>query len=167
MQSNYLGNSAIEQVGTDPKFIRVYNDTGSAVLNGVITLVVPKFIAGKGVVAVMAAVATNATESNTVGIVNNPGKTGIANAEYGLVQVKGLYGAAASGQAAAYGVSTSGSVAANDYLEVLNATAVFIDAGTNGGAVKLSEACALAVALIDTDVWSVYLLGGLCSIQAS
>jgi hypothetical protein len=167
MQENYLGNSVIEEIGRDPKFIRVYNNTASAVLNGVVTLVVKKWTTLLGVQAVMAAVATNATESNIIGIVNNPGQTGIADKAYGLVQIKGLYGSAAVGAAAAYGAATSGTVHANDYLQVLNGAAVFIDEGGNGGEVEPTDALALAVENITTDVWSVYLLGKLASIQAA
>lgn len=167
MIPNYLGNSAVEITGTDPQFIRVYNNTASAVLNGVVTLVVSKWTTLVGVQAVMAAVATNDVESNIVGIVNNPGKTGIAAYSYGLVQIKGLYGSAAVGSAAAYGAPTSGTIHANDYLEVIDAGVAFIDQGTNGGAVEPSNACALAVELITTDTWSVYLLGKQCGVAAS
>ena len=168
MVENYLGNSVVEEIGTDPKFIRVYNHTTSEVLNGVVTLVVKKWTTDLGVHAEMAAVATNDTAaSNIVGIVNNPDETGIAAHSYGLVQIKGSYGSAAVGTAAAYGVTTSGSVAANDYLEVIDGTAVLIDGGTNGGAVRVKNYCALAEELITTDTWKVYLIGEPCSIAAS
>ena len=167
MQENYLNASVVSVMGSDPQFIRVYNTTASAVTNGTIVCVVKKWTTGVGVQAVMITPAENAAEANVIGIVNNPMSTGIAATSYGLVQIKGLYGSAASGTATAYGVTTSGTVTANMYLEVLSATQVFIDAGTLGGTAVLTNVCAIAVELIDTYTWSVYLFGRFCSVAAS
>ena len=161
MPVNYLGASAIDELGTDPKFVRVYNDS-TVVLNGVLKLIVKKWISGIGVVNVMLAITQNDSDSNIIGIVNNPGATGIAASTYGLVQVKGLYGSPAVGQAAAYGAPMSGTTAANDYLKATAAQLYFAPISTGvtmGGGVRGDHACAIAVALIDTDIWSVYLLG--------
>ena len=166
MAENYLASSQVEEIGTDPKFVRVYNDS-TVVLNGVVKLIVKKWITGIGVVNVMAAVATNDTVSNIVGIVNNPGTTGIAASKYGLVQVKGLYGSAAVGAAPLYGVTTSGTVAANDYMEADNGQTYLSAHGTGsvmGGGVRVDECCGIAVELLDTNTWSVYLLGELCAV---
>lgn len=165
-QPNYLANSATEELGQDPKFVRVYNDS-TVVLNGVIKMVVRKWITGIGVVNVMLAPTSNNTDSNLIGIVNNPGSTGIAASTYGLVQVKGLYGSAAVGQAAAYGATTTSTIAANDYLKVVNSATTFAACSTGvtvGGGVRTTLACAIAVELITTNTWSVYLLGELCSV---
>lgn len=167
MTLNYSGMSAIEdQLGNDPRFVRVYNDS-TVVLNGALKMVVKKWITGIGVVNVMLAPASNATESNVIGIVNNPGTTGIAASTYGLVQVKGLYGSAAVGQAPAYGVTTNGTVAANDQLKAANGQTYLAPLSTGvtmGGAVEGALCCAIAVELITTNTWSVYLLGKLASI---
>lgn len=158
----YLGNSGIETREGDGKtFVKVYNDTGSAVSNGAIKVISLKFVSGQGVIAAVAAPATNDFDVNVIGIVANSPSSSIANLSYGWVQVYGLYGTDTTG------ATTSGTVAANDRLEVLNAGVAFIDAGTDGGAVETPESCAVAVANVTTNVWQVFLLGKRSSIKAA
>lgn len=164
MVNNYTDLSAIGKVDAGgKKYVTVYNDTGSTISNGAIKLLVPKWIAGKGVVMVAVALATNTTETNTVGICDNNPASGIAAGDYGNFLVEGLYGSKADG----YGVTTSGSVAANDQLEILNAATALIDAGADGGAALLPEAVAIAVEEVTTNVWAVYLIGKQSQIKAS
>ena len=163
---NYLNQSAIETMGQDPAFVRVYNDS-TVVLNGVLKMVVKKWITGIGVVNVMLAPSSNATDSNIIGVVNNPDSTGIAASSYGLVQIRGLYGSAAVGMAPAYGVTTTSTIAANDYLKAVNAQtylAAISTGATVGGGVRTALACAIAVELITTNTWAVYFLGEPCSV---
>ncbi len=147
------------------RYVRVYNNSGSAISNGAIKNIVEGWITGKGVVKVPVAPATNATESNVIGIVDNNPTGSIANGEYGNVLVEGQYGSLAEG----YGVATSGTVTANDQLEVLNGGTAFIRSGSGNDALAaiLNETCAVSVENVTTNVWAVHLIGRQHSIEAS
>lgn len=153
---NYRGNSAVAMPNDtqgDVKFVNVYNNTGSALTAYCPYNLVPGWITGKGVVYVPIAAATNAAVTNLIGVP----QTALADATYGLIQVGGLVPICA----------TSGSVAANDNLQVIDAGVALIDEGTNGLAIHTADACGTAVALVATDQWQVYLFGKRCSIAGS
>lgn len=154
MIPNYLKNSAVEidQAG-DVVIVKVYNDTGSAIAVGVPKLIVNKWITAIGAVAAPLAAATNTAVANIVGVPLEAH----ANATYARYQIKGLV---------PY-VVTSGTVAANDNLEIINAGAALIDEGTDGGAVETSGALGVAVENVTTNVWKVYLRGKQVSVAAS
>lgn len=158
---NYYANEA--QLGK--RYERVYNNSGSAISNGAIKMIVEGWITGKGVVKVPITPVTNATVSNVIGIVDNNPTGSIANAEYGNVLVEGQYGSLADG----YGASTTGTVTANDQLEVLNTGTAFLRSGSgNDGLAKiLDESCAIAVENVTADVWAVHLFGRPHSVEAS
>lgn len=163
--NDYTGNSNPGKAeGGGKEYRTVYNDSGSAISNGAIKLLVEKVVSGVGLVLVPIAAATNATTSNVIGICENAGGS-IANGAYGQFLVKGLYGSVSGG----YGVTCAAGVADNDQLEVINAGTTFLDAGTDGGTVILDETCALAVdEVVDaSDTWVVYLHGRQCTIAGS
>lgn len=166
MLPNYLRSNIVEHLsGNGKTIVRFYNDTSGTLSRGAIKVASPKFIAAEGVVVAVAAPATQATDSNIIGIVigDLEGATTVADATYGLLQIEGPFGSLAE----AFGVPTTGTVAANDGLQVLNAAAALIDSGGNGGAVLLPETVAIAIELVTTDVWAVYLLGKPSSIEAT
>lgn len=154
--ANYRGNSAVAMPKDDQgdvAYINVYNNTGSALTAYQPYNLVPGWITGKGVVYVPIAAATNATPTNIIGVP----QTALANATYGLIQVGGLVPICA----------TSGTVNANDCLQIIDGGKALIDEGGNGLAVMSTDACGVAVANVDTDQWKVYLFGRRCSIAAS
>lgn len=137
----------------DVKFINVYNNTGSALTAYRPYNLVPGWITGKGVVYVPIAAATNTAVTNVIGIP----QVALADKAHGLIQVSGVVPICA----------TSGSVAANDNLEVIDSGTTLIDEGTNGLAIGTTDVCATAVSLVATDQWVVYLHGKRCSIAGS
>lgn len=166
MLYNYLNNSIVEELSTNGKVIlKVYNDSGGSLARGVPRVASPKWISGKGVVMTIAAPATEVTDANIVGLVLGgvDGTTSIADATYGFLQVAGPFGSVADG----WGAATSGTVNANDQLEVLNTGTTLIDAGADGGAVLEAESIAIAIALVTTNVWEVFLIGKQSAIQAA
>lgn len=166
MLPNYINNSIVEELSGNGKVIcRFYNDTGGSLTRGTPRVISPKFVSGKGVILAVTQAATETTESNVVGIVvgDLAGNTTVTDAEYGLIQVMGPFGSNAED----YGATTSGTVAANDQLEILNGTDALIDAGADGGAVLEAESVAIAIEEVDTNVWAVYLLGKPSQIKAS
>lgn len=159
----------IDHYASGPKrgkrYVRVYNNTGSSISNGAIKVLVEAWISGKGVVFVPIAPATNSALKNVVAIIDNNPTGGIAAGEYGNALVEGQYGGADVG----YGVGTTGTITANDQLEVLNNGTVFQRAGTSGDglSVTLSETCAVSVENVAANVWAVYLIGQPCEIKAT
>lgn len=159
MVPNYIGSSTLEVTGvSDPEYATVYNGSGSTYSAGAIKVLVPKWISGKGVVNTLAAPATNDAAANRICIVI----ADIADGAYGRVLTRGVYGDGSS-----FGAATSGAPAANAYLEVLNGGTAFTDAGAVGGAVVPTEACAIKIANVTTNVDQIYLLGRLHSIKGS
>lgn len=170
MVPNYEANSVIESKGNDPKFIKCYNTTASAVANGTIVNLVEKWTTGVGVQMVMITPGTNAAVNNLIGIVNNPDSDGIDATSYGLVQVKGLYGLATTARGVtAFGALTASTPAANAHLEINNnAPTTFVDAGTVGGAIAAASACAICVERVgSTNYYVIYLLGRYHTIAAT
>lgn len=166
MLYNYLENSIVEELSQNGKvIIRVWNDSGGDLARGVPRVASPKWITGKGVVMTVAAPATMDSDTNVVGLIlgDMAGNTTIANGEYGLLQIQGPFGSAADD----WGAATSGSVAANDQLEVLNGGTTLIDQGTDGGAVLGTESVAIAIEEATTNVWVVWLIGKQSAIKGS
>lgn len=154
MIPNYLNNSAIEYLGENGEiFVKVWNDTGADIAKGIPKQLVTKWITGKGALVAPITGATNTAVANIIGI---PLEAHVAST-YGLYQIKGL---------CEYAV-TSGTVAANDNLELINAGVALIDEGTDGGAVETVGAVAVAVSNVTTNVWKVFLRGKLNAVAAA
>lgn len=173
--TDYLKNHATERMDVDGKvYVKVYNNSGGALTNGAIKCVVPMWITALGAILVPIAVASNATASNIIGIVDNSveNQDNIAIASYGWVQIEGIYGDAVGGTTmdpvTAFGATTTGTIAANDQLKVTNgAPTVFTAVSTGatvGGGVQNVLTSAIAVANVSTNLWSVYLTGLPCSV---
>ena len=130
-------------------FVKVY--TTSALTDGVVYQLTYIYDSTIGIYAQVVGAATIATNNAIVCVVQNAlkGRSGIAANSWGFVQVAGVCEYCA----------TSGSVAANDQLEVINGGAALIDQGANGGAALGSNACALAISNVTTNVWKVFLFG--------
>ena len=158
----YQGASNVEVLSDgDKKFVKVYNGTGSALARGAIGRLSYKWISGSGVVGyfVGGAFATNTAQGEKVAVVCNfpKGKNTIPDGEYGYVQIAGLCDY----------VATSGTVAANDQLQIIDSGTAMIDQGTDGGAKIAGDTCGIAVANVATDVWQVYLIDKYSTIAAS
>lgn len=160
MQENYKNTSTPQVLGDGGVIeLEVYNDSGSTISAGALKVASPKWISGKGVVMAMTAIASNATETNWIGIV----MTDIADGAYGRLRIKGPYGSLATG----IGAATTGTVAANDQLKTVNATTTLSAVSTGatvGGGVLSTLAVAIAIELVTTNVWAVYLIGKQSSI---
>jgi hypothetical protein len=153
MIPNYQGASAIEEFGEGgERYIKVYNNTGSTISKGVPKVIVVA-VGSQGAVAVPVGAATNAAVKNIIGVPLNDH----ADATYGVYQIKGL---------CPY-VVTSGTVSANDNLEIINNGAALIDEGTNGGALETTNVVGTAVANVATNVWKVFLHGKPVAIAAT
>jgi hypothetical protein len=139
-------------------FITVYNNSGGTLTQGKPYVIVNQVISGK-VEAVAIAPATNTNPVNLIGLP----VADIPDASYGEVQVEGIFGSVANG----VGAITSGTVAANDNLQVINAGVSLIDEGTDGGALETVDVCAVAVANVTTNRWVVRLLGKRSGIAAT
>jgi len=137
-------------------YVTVYNNTGSAISNGAIKILAEMWISGKGIVLVPIAPATNATETNLIGVCENAGGS-IADATEGQFLVKGVYGSTAVASNT-YGAVT-GTVAANDVVEVINGGVSFIDSGSDGGAVQPPEGVGIVVEVITATSAVIYLFG--------
>jgi hypothetical protein len=151
--NNYRGSGVAMPVAGDAKYVNVYNNTGSALTAYAPYNLVPGWITGIGIVYVPIAPATNAAVRNLIGIP----QVALADKATGLIQVGGLVPICA----------TSSTVAANDQLQVIDAGTALIDEGLNGLAIETTDACGVAVSLVDTDQWKVYLYGRYCSIAGS
>jgi len=144
-------------------YVAVYNNTGSTIANGALRNLSELFISGKGVVMVPLTPATNVELTNLIGICANNTGGGIADGEIGFFQVEGPYGSLAEG----FGATTSGTIHADDQLEVLTATTALIDSGGAEGAIIKGESCACAIEEVTTNVWAVYLYGKRSAIAGS
>jgi len=153
MVPNYRGNE-IGYAGKSPVVtVSVYNGTGSAIAKGVPKILCTKADATLGVYLYPLTCATNTAVANIIGVP----LAAHADATWQEYQISGL---------CEYSV-TSGSVAVNDMLQVINAGVSFIDEGTNGGAIETSDCVALAVEEVSTYVWKLDLLGKQVSVAAS
>ena len=133
------------------KYIKIYNDTGGALARGTVYAITFTAAASGVVYPAVVAPATVGTATCLTGVVNNSlrNETTIGIASWGYMQIAGY---------CPY-VLTSGVVAVNAQLEVVNATpTLLIDAEVVGGAVLAGETVGIAIALITTDVWSVWLI---------
>lgn len=159
--ANYQGASIEVLSDGDKKFVKVRNDTGSALARGAIGKLSFEYSATYGIIArfVGGAFATNTGQGERVAVVCNfpKGKNTIPDGEYGYVQIAGQCDY----------VSTSGTVAANDQLQLIDSGTAMIDQGTNGGVVIASDTCAVAIANVTTNVWQVYLLDKYSTVAAS
>lgn len=155
--SDYQGKG-IEVVTTGSEtFVKIY--TASALSEGVVYQLTFAYDSTIGLYAGVIAAATVATATAVICVVQNflKGKSGIAAAAWGFVQIAGVCEYCA----------TSGTVAANDQLEVITTGAALIDQGTNGGAAISVNTCAIAISNVTTNVWKVFLLGKQVAIAGS
>lgn len=161
---NYVGSGQIEVIrnGFDAH-VKIFNDSGGALANGLIQLLVIVADADEGLVAEAIDPVTSAVVANRVAVVDNTplGKASIANQEYGFVKVSGLVSSLVDGTA---------DVALGDYLEVLNAGTGFILDAATGGSVRGITSCAVAAEAVAADVDTiadVFLIGDLHSVSAT
>jgi hypothetical protein len=150
---NYQGSvglAATIQEGAN-KWLLVYNDTASALSNGVPYVLSMQVASGIPYYTPVAPV-SNAI-GDTVVVIDNSrlGLSTIAAYAWGYVLVSGLTVEAV----------TTSTIAANDQLKVANGGAAFAAVSTGstvGGAVLATNTCAIAVVLVDTNKWKVFLL---------
>lgn len=145
------GNNGVEwyRDGEGGVYVKIYND-GTAKSNGVVYELT--FTSSSSVVyADVVAPSTIATATAIIGVINNApkGLDTIPASNYGWLQIAGY---------CPY-VATSGSVAANDQLEVITGGVALIDQGTNGGALMGANSVGVAIANVTTNVWSARLFG--------
>ena len=147
---NYQNASAVEVLeGDGVKQVKVWNNSGVTCSKYVPMALVPGWITGKGAVMVPIAVATNSVKTTLIGVPQED----VADSVYGFFVVQGLCIA-----------NTSGTVTANDKLQVQNATpTVFIreGAGSDGLALPSDSTAAVSVENYDTNIWYIHLSGEL------
>jgi hypothetical protein len=147
--TGYQGSVGLEPVieNGGSKWRLIYN-ASTALTNGVPYALTMTVASGVPYYTVVAPV-TNAVGTKIVIIDNSPlGLATIPATSWGYVLESGLSVEAV----------TSGSVTANDQLEVLTTAAAFVDQGTNGGAVIATNTAAIAVVEVSTNKWKVMLL---------
>jgi hypothetical protein len=151
------GNSRIVE-SDGSVFVKVYNDTGSALARGVVYALTYTVASGIAYADVCAPVA-DSTRGAIIGVVDNSplGKDTIADAAYGYLRISGY---------CPY-VVTSGVVAAGAQLEVLATAAAFIDQSTASAAVIGLNSAAIAIANVTTNVWTAFLFGLPVNIEAA
>ena len=149
---NYRDSGPIKKVEGDNEFYYILNESGGTAGKGIPYVLnmnaAATTIGGVSVVVAQYSVQAPATLATSSSIICVP-VADIANGAWGWVQTKGYV---------PYAVTT-GTVAANDQLEVLNTGVAFIDQGTNGGAAIGANSCGIALVLVTTDVWTIYLFG--------
>jgi hypothetical protein len=163
--AGYQGK-AIEVVGDgSEKFVKIKNVTSSAALTeGTVYQLTYVYSAANGLHADVVAVGTVATATAIICVVQNffAGKSGIADDEWGWVQIAGVVEYC----------KTSGTVLANDLLEVdVNISTTAFSASSSGsevggGALGVADA-AVAISNVDTNVWKVFLFGKQVAIVTS
>lgn len=165
------------------EWIQVYNNSGSDIANGAIKLVAYLVDTGTTfgnadtdnpvIVAYPLAPATNDTETNIVGVVDNQKQTisaseqyaGIHNAKFGWLKTKGVIKALVD--------DTSADVTVGDQLEVINGgTSFIVNSAASSGASGLITANTSAIALVaktgnTSALTYVYLPGIPCSVKGS
>ena len=133
-------------------FVRIYEDGGSALSNGVVYALT--FTSSASVVyADVTAPTAVATNSAIIGVVNNAprGLDTIPAYGRGWLQIAGY---------CPY-INTTGTIAANAQLEVKAdaATVLQDDTAANGGVQYTPNCVGVAIAEITTNVWSAFLIG--------
>jgi hypothetical protein len=151
---DYQDTSAIERrSGNGDVFLKVYNNTGSKISAKAVKSLVPIWITGHGTVYVPIVIGTNAAKTSIIGAAD----TDHADKTYAFYQTAGYVPAA----------TTSGTIHANDFLEVIDSGTSFIDEGANGGTQPDATCVAVAIANNDTDNWSIYLFGNPVIVEGS
>lgn len=153
--TDYQGGSNIDMLGADFKqHIKVYNDLGAAVNNGDVYFLDWKRDADSLATAArptLVACATTAVQRQVVIVENSPlGKDSIADQALGYVQIRGYCPK----------IATAATVAIDDYLEAVNATAVSADDGTT----QTADSFAIATTAVASGYCEGILFGTLATI---
>lgn len=135
-------------------FVKVYNDLGSAVLEGAVYAIeYLKDADSKDFIPTLAAVATTTVPRKLVVIQNHiKGKSGIADATWGWAQMQGWCEV----------LNIDASVTAENYLEVLTTATAAINAGS-----RTVEAFAVAKTTASSGSVEAYLIGDPVQIAAT
>jgi hypothetical protein len=180
-----LSPPAVKGDGILEEWIQIYNNSAGDLANGLVKRV--SFLVDTGtvstdattalplIVAVPLTVATETTESNIIGVIDNPVETvagtpitqydGIKRYSLGWMKLKGVVSASCDG--------TSADIAIGDQLEVLTTTTTFIvsAAASSGASGALApETAAIALEAYPTNSaankW-VHLIGRPCQVKAT
>ena len=150
---NYLTSSTVEERrGNGDVFVKVYNNTGTSIADRAIKMLVPIWITGKGTVIVPIAAATNAAKTSVIGVCEGTH----ADKTYVFYQIQGFCPNV-----------TTGTVTANDYVQVINSGTPFIDEGGNGGTQPTADAVGITVTVNTATNADIYIFGNPCTIAGS